>query len=251
MADAFGELLLAHHQGVDCFEVYEREDGFLDVIGDPSGYFSGYAEWSGIQQQALALVRGRVLDVGVGAGRFALYLQAKGHAVVGIDVSAGALEVCRLRGVAEVHPLPFHRIDDSLGVFDTILMMGNNFGLFATPQRARWLLRRLKSLTSPDAVLVAESRDVYQTDRPEHLAYHQHNRSRGKLAGELRIRCRYRQFVGDWTPYLMVSQAEMAQIVEGTGWQIAEILSSPGSQYVAVLSKSSDAHQSQSPISNL
>ena len=237
MADAFGELLLAHHTGAEVYEAYERDDGFLDVIGDPSAYFGQYPQWSAIQQQAMAHVAGRVLDVGVGAGRFALHLQEKGHPVVGIDISPGALEVCRQRGVADVRGLPFHRIDHSFSFFDTILMMGNNFGLFATPKRARWLLRRLKGLTSPNARIVAESRDVYATDRPEHLAYHRRNQTRGKLAGELRIRCRFRQHIGDWIPYLMVSQTEMAQIVEGTGWRIAEILPSPGSQYVAVLVK--------------
>ena len=238
MSDAFGELLLAHHAGEQAYEVYERDDGFLDVIGDASAYFSPYSQWRDIQQQAMAQAAGRVLDVGVGAGRFALHLQAQGHPVVGIDVSPGALEVCRQRGVTDVRLLPFHQIDGSLGVFDTILMMGNNFGLFATPQRARWMLRRLKGLTSPDARIVAESRDVYNTDSPEHLAYHRRNQARGKLAGELRIRCRFRQYTGDWMPYLMVSQAEMAQIVEETGWHIAEILPSEGSQYVAVLEKS-------------
>ncbi len=237
MSDAFGELLLAQHTGTAAYEVYERDDGFLDVIGDASAYFSAYPQWSAIQQQAMAQVAGRVLDVGVGAGRFALHLQAKGHPVVGIDVSPGALEVCRQRGVADVRSLPFHQIDGSLGVFDTILMMGNNFGLFATPQRARWLLRRLKGVTSPDARIVAESRDVYATDRPGHLAYHRRNQARDKLAGELRIRCRFRQYTGDWMPYLMVSQTEMAQIVEGTGWRIDEIIPSSGSQYVAVLTK--------------
>ena len=48
-------------------------------------------------------------------------------------------------------------------------MMGNNFGLFANPRRAKWMLRRLKKLTSQNARIVAESLDVYGTDKPEHL----------------------------------------------------------------------------------
>ena len=235
--DAFGQLLLAHYAGATVYEVYERDDGFVDVLGEPSDYFTGFAQWDGRQQQAMERVLGRVLDVGVGAGRFALHLQTKGHPVIGIDVSPGALAVSRLRGLNDARLLPFHQIDGSLGVFDTILMMGNNFGLFASPQRARWLLRRLKGLTGPDARIVAETNDVYRTDKAEHLAYHRRNQARGKLAGELRLRCRYHQYTGDWMPYLMVSQAELREIVDGTGWHIAEILSSTSSQYIAVLTK--------------
>ena len=142
-------------------------------------------------------VRGRVLDVGAGAGRFALYLQEKGQEVVGTDVSAGALEVRRKRGVRDVRQAPFHRIDSSLGAFDTVLLMGNNFGLFANPRRAKWMLRRLKKLTGHKARIIGESVDVYATDRPEHLAYHARNLKRGRRAGEIRLRVRYRDLIGE------------------------------------------------------
>ena len=182
-------------------------------------------------------VRGRVLDVGVGAGRFALYLQELGHEVVGIDVSPGALEICRKRGVEKVHRLPFHKIDASLGTFDTVLMMGNNFGLFANPGRAKWMLRRLKNLTSGNARIVAESLDIYGTDKPEHLKYHARNRDRGRMAGEIRLRVRHRELIGDWFDYLMVSQSEMQEILEGTGGRVAEFIGGAGGQYVGVIEK--------------
>ena len=235
--DAWGLLISDYFAGVDCIEVIERDDGFLTATDNLPMYFSSYEEWPDYVKEALAFVRGRVLDVGVGAGRFALYLQEQGHEVVGIDVSAGILEVCRQRGVCDVRQLPFHRVDSSLGEFDTVLMMGNNFGLFANPRRARWMLRRLNNLTRDGARIVAESLDVYATDKPEHLAYHARNRQRGRLPGEIRLRVRYRDRIGDWFDYLMVSQEEMAEIVAGTGWRIAAVLERVGGQYVAVLEK--------------
>lgn len=235
--DAWGLLLSDYHSGLSCIEVIERDDGFVSATDNMSTYFSSYDDWPDNVKEAMSFVQGRVLDVGVGAGRFALYLQEQGHEVLGIDVSPGILEVCRQRGVQDLRQLPFHRVDGSLGLFDTVLMMGNNFGLFANPRRARWMLRRLKKLTRGRARIIAESLDVYATDKPEHLAYHARNRQRGRLPGEIRLRVRYRDRIGDWFDYLMVSQAEMEEIVEGTGWRTEAILERGGGQYVAVLEK--------------
>ena len=235
--DAFGMLLTHHFAGESCGEFIERDDGYLVATDNLAAYFAPFGEWPPRMQQAMPHVQGRVLDVGVGAGRFALYLQEQGHDVVGIDVSPGALEICRKRGVKDVRQLPFHKVDASLGIFDTVLMMGNNFGLFANPRRAKWLLRRLKKLTSQNARIVAESLDVYGTDKPEHLDYHARNRRRGRMAGEIRLRVRYRELIGDWFDYLMVSQTEMQEIVEGTGWRVAEFLGSEGGQYVGVIER--------------
>ena len=140
--DAFGLLLTPHFAGETCGEFIERDDGNLVATDNLVAYFAPYSDWSPRMQQAMQFVRGRVLDVGVGAGRFALYLQEQGHEVVGIDVSPGALEISRKRGVADACQLAFHKVDASLGIFDTVLMMGNNFGLFANPRRAEWMLRR-------------------------------------------------------------------------------------------------------------
>jgi len=65
-----------------------------------------------------------------------LYLQEKGFDVTGIDVSPLAVEVCRLRGLKKVQNLPITKVTSELGVFDTIVMFGNNFGLFGSFKRA-------------------------------------------------------------------------------------------------------------------
>src|SRR5918999_2988986 len=82
-------------------------------------------------------VRGRVLDVGCGAGRAALRLQERGHELVAVDISPLAVEVARRRGVLDAREVPFERVDASLGIFDTVLMLGNNFGLVGSAGGAR------------------------------------------------------------------------------------------------------------------
>lgn len=227
MSDAFGEMLL----GGAGLEIVERDDGFLDAV--TLAYFAPVAEWPAVERRALRWVRGRVLDAGVGAGRAALELQRRGRSVVGIDISPGAVEVARARGVRDVRLLAFEDVDDSVGRFDTIVMFGNNFGLFGSPSKAKRLLRRLRPLADR---IVAGSNDPYATDDAAHVAYHAHNRTRGRMPGQLRLRVRYRDLVGPWFDYLIVSPDEMATILEGTGWRIHRLLEQAGSgYYVAVL----------------
>ena len=217
-------------------EIIERDDGYIDST-TPAEYLLDFKKWNRRQRAAMKFVGGRVLDVGCGAGRCCLYLQSRGQQVVGIDVSPLAIKTCRNRGVKRAHLLPFNQIHRGLGLFDTILMMGNNFGLFANRQRARWLLRRLSTITTPNARIVAESNNIYETKNPDHLRYHQFNRRRGRMAGQLRFRWRYGAYCSPWFDYLMVSPEEMKEILEGTGWQVRRFLRSSGSTYIAVIEK--------------
>jgi SAM-dependent methyltransferase len=237
--DAYGQEIYAYWQGRrDVVEIIERDDGLMDVSAGPAAYFAAFDEWPPEQQEAMKLVRGRVLDVGCGAGRVSLYLQAQGHEVIGVDVSPLAIEVCRQRGVRELRLMSITQINSSLGVFDTIVMLGNNFGLFGNFRRARWLLRRWHAMTSPEARILAQTLDPYDTGNPDHLAYHVLNRQRGRMGGQTRIRVRFKKSVGPWFDYLFVSRDEMRDIVAGTGWHLATTLDSDmGPMYIAVLEK--------------
>jgi SAM-dependent methyltransferase len=235
--DAYGRIVWDYLHGKSTREIIERDDGWIDMSGGAPSYFAEFKNWPRHQQVAMKYVRGRVLDVGCGAGRCCLYLQKRGQPVVGIDASPMAIQTSRKRGVKDARLLPFTQIYRGLGRFDTILMMGNNFGLFGSRQRARWLLRRLRGLTTPDARIVAESNDVYQTKNPDHLRYHRVNRQRGRMSGQLRFRVRYASSCSPWFDYLMVSPDEMEEILAGTGWHVQRFLKSSGSTYVAVIEK--------------
>jgi SAM-dependent methyltransferase len=239
--DAFGHMLLDHLEGRRAHEIIERRDGSIAVAGGPKGYFAPFRRWLAVERRAMRFVRGRVLDVGVGAGRVALHLQERGHDVVGIDNSPLTVEVARRRGVKDVRLVPFAQIGPELGVFDTVVMMCNNFGLFGSAAGAKRMLTRLRRITSDDARIVAGSRDPYQTDDPVHLRYHEENRRRGRMTGQLRLRSRHGPYTGRWFDYLLVSPEEMRELAESGGWRVERIVEPAAedpSYYVGVLRKS-------------
>jgi cyclopropane fatty-acyl-phospholipid synthase-like methyltransferase len=178
-----------------------------------------------------------VLDVGCGAGRVALHLQEREHEVVGIDLSPLAVEVSRRRGVRDVRRLPVTRISRELGRFDTIVMFGNNFGLMGSRRRAPWLLRRFRSITNEGARILAESVNPYKTDKAEHLAFQERNRQRGRMGGQLRIRIRHGTYSTPWFDYLLASPEEMAELTEGTGWELRRVIDEGEHVYVGVLER--------------
>jgi hypothetical protein len=122
-----------------------------------------------------------------------------------------------------------------LGRFDTIALFGNNFGLFAEPRRARWLLRRFASMTGSQGRIVATSCDPYATDVPEQLAYHQRNRARGRMAGQLRIRVRHRLRASPWFDFLIASPGELEELLEQTPWRVERLITDESSPYYAMV----------------
>ena len=140
------------------WELVERSDGFL-VAGDAARYFGPAGDWAERTLPFAQHVRGRVLDIGAGAGRVALALQAAGLEVVALDTSPGAVEVCRVRGVEQVYCGTVSELAAAgAESFDTFILAGNNLGLLGgRDQRRSFLLRsglsplpaQLSSVRSP------------------------------------------------------------------------------------------------------
>ena len=60
---------------------------------------------------------------------------------------------------------------------------------------------------------------------------------RGRMAGQIRMRVRYRVHRSEWSDYLMVSRDEMQELLQGTEWRVVRFLDSAGPAYAAILEK--------------
>jgi SAM-dependent methyltransferase len=232
--DAFGHALMDHLEGRGGEELIERSDGYLDRSAGAETYF---AEPTGEQAAVADRASGRVLDVGCGAGRYALYLQEKGLEVVAIDASPLAVEVCRRRGLRDARVLTLQEVDGTLGQFDTVLMLGNNFGLMGGHRGAKSSLSRLRHVVRPGGCILAETMDPYQSGNPDHLSYHADNLVKGRMGGQIRMRMRYKKYKTPWFDYLFVARGELEDIVRDSGWRIQTIIAEDGPSYVALLER--------------
>ena len=236
MADAFGKALEGYLNGNPSPYFVRRDDDYLEPC-DLAVYFTDYSKWHDFEKKILKYVQGRILDLGAGAGRHSLYFQNKGFEVYAIDISPGAVEVMRKRGVKNVHLMDLRKLNFPENYFDSVLMMFNNFGLAGSIEGTKKLLKVLSKISKPRGRIITTIRNPYQTDKPGHLAYHEHNRKSGKPAGLIRMRIEYKGEVGNWFDLLMVSAEELEELIQDTGWKILRIIEGQDGMYGVVLEK--------------
>lgn len=137
-----------------------------DVL--PVSYlFRDFEEMPPIEQKALELSNGKVLDVGAAAGSHSLYLQnQKQLDVTAIDISEKSIEICKLRGVK--NSVCQNLLDFNDGTFDTILLMMNGTGIFETIDRMDDYLKKLHQLLNSGGQLLIDGTDIlYMFENPE------------------------------------------------------------------------------------
>jgi SAM-dependent methyltransferase len=233
--DAFGHMLADFLAGEAAIGTVERDDG--SVFPHMTDYYvAPFRSWWPQERRAMRLVRGRVLDVGSGAGRVGLHLQGRGHEVVGVDVSPIAVEISRERGLqdARVGTLDGAVREDER--FDTILLLGNNLGLLGGEREGRRLLKKLARLANERGRLLAGSYDPYEGASDFKRRYQERNRERGKLGGVERVRVRYHQYATPWYDVLFASRDEVVELAADTGWVVSRFVED-GPGYVAVLDR--------------
>jgi SAM-dependent methyltransferase len=146
----------------DITTLYEGEE---DSISIPY-LFRDFKSMPSLEQYALTLCKGNILDVGCGAGSHSLYLQdQKALDVTAIDISAQAIEIVKKRGVKNAKCTSIFEVKNQQ--FDTILMLMNGIGIAKKLAGVGPLLDHLKGLLSPKGQILIDSSDliyIYEID---------------------------------------------------------------------------------------
>ena len=171
MLDLFGKALLDYQTNNSPEDIITETN-----ISEPDEMsiaylFRSYKEMPPLEQKALQLSRGRVLDVGCGAGSHSLYLQnEKKLNVTSIDISPSAIQACQLRGIQNASVQNILDVKDEK--FDTILLLMNGTGIFGTLKNTAQYLQKLKTLLSEKGQILIDSSDlIYMYDQDEDGAY--------------------------------------------------------------------------------
>ncbi len=158
MKDLFGQALLDYQNGNYTEDIITSTNISENDILPVPYLFRNYKEMPEIEQKALDLSKGKVLDVGCGAGSHSLYLQnEKGLIVKAIDISEGAIQVCKKRGVKQTEVLDVLKETEQ---FDTILLLMNGTGVFQKLDQVTKYLLHLKSLLNPNGQILIDSSDI-------------------------------------------------------------------------------------------
>ena len=235
MKDLFGRAILDYQTGNNPEDLI-TETSISDEDEMPVAYlFRGFKEMPAIEKKALQLAKGKVLDVGCGAGSHSLYLQNdKGLEVISIDISEKAIKTCELRGLKnskKMNVLDF----ESTEKFDTIILLMNGTGIFGKMNQISNYLQKLNSLLNDGGQILIDSSDlIYMYDQDEDGSYQV---PADYYYGELSFTIQYKGETEEPFDWLFLDYNTLQNAAHANGLQCELVLEGEHFDYLARLTK--------------
>lgn len=195
--------------------------------------FRDFEEMNKIEQKALKLSQGKVLDIGAGAGSHSLYLQDEMNLdVTALDISPKSIEVCKLRGIRKA--VAQNMLEYSDETFDTILLLMNGTGIFQSLNVIDVYLKKLHSLLNKSGQILIDSTDIlYMFDQDEDGGVYIPAEG---YYGELDYIIHYKGESEDPIKWLYLDFNTLKNAAENNGFKIEKVLQDEDS-YLAKLTK--------------
>lgn len=231
MKDLFGKAILDYQLGnyTEDLITWSSVSG-EDVLPLPY-LFRSYDEMPELERKALDMSFGKVLDIGCGSGSHSLYLQNKGFEVKAIDLSKGAVETCKLRGIKNAEQINVLDLKDEK--FDTILALMNGAGMSGKLKDLTEFLLHLKSLLKTGGQILTDSSDISYMFEEEEFFLEKSN----DYYGEVIFKVSYKGEVDEPFNWMYVDFNTLKKKAEESGLACNLILKGEHFDYLAKLQK--------------
>lgn len=205
---------------------YTTEDEF------PIPYlFRTWNEMPAMEQKALTLATGEILDVGAAAGCHSLYLQSKGKSVTAVENSQLSVQVMRERGVQRILESDFYDVRDVK--FDTMLLLMNGIGIAGSLAGLPAFFNHCRSLLKPNGQILFDSSDlIYLFTNDDGSCELDLN---GSYYGEVVFTMRYRRIRATPFPWLYVDFSTISDYAQANGFNCELVLEGEHFDYLARL----------------
>ena len=186
--------------------------------------FRNFDEMPVLEQKALELSNGKVLDVGAAAGSHSLWLQDNGSDVTALEISKNASEIILKRGVKNVVNKDFFEFKE--GEFDTILVLMNGTGIAGTVERFPVFLEHCKSLLNKNGKVLIDSSDIsYMFEEGDEFPVHYY--------GEVKYIMEYKNVRSEQFDWLFLDYDSLNYFVEMSGGRCKKIAEGDHYDYLA------------------
>jgi len=225
--DIFGNAIKAFYEENDRTDIVVHSPDFEDDIIPVEYLFRNFSQMPEIEQKALSLCQGKVLDVGCGAGSHSLYLQQeKNLQVKAIDTSEGAIEIARKRGIENATCEDFFKLKDE--IFDTILMLMNGIGIVGELKNLNHFFKHSKLLLNEGGKIIIDSSDLiylFEGEIEENEVYY----------GELQFNISYKKQKADQFNWLYIDPNLLKKYAKANNFDCEILQEGENYEYLACL----------------
>jgi SAM-dependent methyltransferase len=222
---ALKDYLISHQES----HIIVHSPDFEDDIIPVSYYFRSEDRWPEIEKTAMEYCHGHVLDAGAGAGSHALYLQEKGFDVTALDISGGACDIMKKRGLQSVVRGDIFSFESNS--FDTILMLMNGIGLVQSIRGLRRFLKRIPKIVKPGGQVVFDSTNlVYLLQQDDGSVLLNIN---DVYYGEIEFQLEYAGYISEAFNWLYIDFDTLDWLAEEAGLSTDLIMEGENMSYLA------------------
>jgi SAM-dependent methyltransferase len=192
--------------------------------------FRNYNQMPKIEQKALNLCKGKILEVGAGTACHSKILNNKGFDTFSIDTSEGAIRYIKSQNL-NAQKIPF--LDFKGQTFDTILILMNGLGLAGYLNKMESFLTHAKSLLTPNGIILADSSDIrYLYEDDEGGVWIDLN---SKYPGEMQFNMEYKNHQSDWFPWVYIDFETLESIAKKAGLKATKLIEDENFHFLAQL----------------